>query len=159
MDSLKYQVKTFFFSWFLNGFLLNWFWLWTEGEWEAERGAWCIMGCHVGVFVCVSVNADHWSRSCSGGVSSCGGPLDVWGQLGIYQGPCQHCCCDAGSCTALPHHSDHDPGMYNCILFLMLHSHNVSTIGRTILIMKDKPSTFDYTVLNELKNWVVENIA
>lgn len=78
------------------------------------------------MFVCLTVDADHRSRSCPGSVSSGGCPLDVWGQMGVYYGPRQHCGCDAWSCAALLYHSDHDPGMFTSILTFMLHSHSVN---------------------------------
>lgn len=60
--------------------------------------------------VCIPADADHRPRSCSGGVSSGGGALIVWGQIKIYWGPCQHCGNDSGSYTALRHYTDHDSG-------------------------------------------------
>lgn len=78
------------------------------------------------MFVCLTVDADHRSRSCPGSVSSGGCPLDVWGQMGVYYWPRQHCGCDAWSCAALLYHSDHDPGMFTSILTFMLHSHSVN---------------------------------
>lgn len=80
---------------------------------------------HVGVFTCVLVNADNWSHSRPGCVPSGCCPLVFSGQMGLYQGPCQHSGRDAGSCAALPHHSNHDSGTYKIFSLFSLNSRNI----------------------------------
>lgn len=64
---------------------------------------------------CFAVDADYRPRSCSGGVSSCCCPPDVWEWMGVFERQRQPCVCFSWSCAALHHHSDHDPRTYTWI--------------------------------------------
>lgn len=85
-----------------NGSCSVWFWF----QWTMERIQFNFM-------FLSPADADHRSRSMSGGLPSRGCAHVVWQKLGVYQRPRQHCVRDPGSCAALRHHSGHDTGTHS----------------------------------------------